>query len=134
MQNKEARLYVAQAAEGAPPPAAAGGGGGGGGGGMAQFFAGLVFFVNGDVEPPLNELNRLIYRHGGTRQHYLRLEEVTHIVASQLRDAQIEEILGARGTRRAVVEPRWVVDCVGVRVQFRDCIRVEHAVFDGLFN
>ncbi|CAO3660928.1 unnamed protein product [Umbelopsis vinacea] len=73
----------------------------------SQIFKGLVIYVNGYTRPSHSDLRKIITAHGGDFQHYLSKSRVTHIVASNLTNAKIEEFRLYK-----VVQPEWIMDSV----------------------
>ena len=57
------------------------------------------------IDPPSDDLKRLILKHGGNFHHYYSRNKVTHIVASNLPNSKITHI----GTK-VVVKPEWITD------------------------
>ncbi|KAL1409176.1 deoxycytidyl transferase [Vanrija albida] len=75
---------------------------------LAQIFAGLTFYINGNTTPPMEELRRLILIRGGTVVPYVRTKGVLDfIVAPVLTLAKFREF-----ARYKVVREGWVLDCV----------------------
>ncbi|KAL4820455.1 hypothetical protein BDW67DRAFT_95390 [Aspergillus spinulosporus] len=73
-----------------------------------QIFRSVVACVNGYTQPSLQDLHRLIVRHGGGFLQYLDGKtSATHIIASSLTPKKREEF-----RRYRVVKPAWVVDSV----------------------
>lgn len=73
-----------------------------------QIFRSVVACVNGYTQPSLQDLHKLIVRHGGGFLQYLDGKtSATHIIASSLTPKKREEF-----RRYRVVKPAWVVDSV----------------------
>ncbi|KAL4937580.1 hypothetical protein BDV06DRAFT_232488 [Aspergillus oleicola] len=73
-----------------------------------QIFRSVVACVNGYTQPSLQDLHKLIVRHGGGFLQYLDGKtSATHIIASSLTPKKREEFRKYR-----VVKPAWVVDSV----------------------
>ncbi|KAI8075232.1 hypothetical protein BC940DRAFT_363262 [Gongronella butleri] len=105
MQNKQAKLKEQEDAvrqEGDPE--------------TLPLFQGLSIYVNGYTEPPLSELRRLIVQHSGDYQHYLKKSHVTHIIATTLTNAKMNEFrqVHARFEVAAykVVKPAWLTESI----------------------
>lgn len=43
--------------------------------------------------PPADELRRLVYQHGGRYQQYYSKRSVTHIIATNLPNSKIQELM-----------------------------------------
>ncbi|KAL4997925.1 hypothetical protein BDV10DRAFT_168342 [Aspergillus recurvatus] len=75
-----------------------------------QIFRSVVACVNGYTQPSLQDLHKLIVRHGGGFLQYLDGKtSATHIITSSLTPKKREEF-----RRYRVVKPAWVVDSVSV--------------------
>ncbi|KAL6230799.1 hypothetical protein BDW75DRAFT_58201 [Aspergillus navahoensis] len=73
-----------------------------------QIFRSVVACVNGYTQPSLQDLHKLIVRHGGGFLQYLDGKtSATHIIASSLTPKKREEF-----RRYRVVKPAWIVDSV----------------------
>ncbi|KAL4787289.1 hypothetical protein BJX76DRAFT_354237 [Aspergillus varians] len=73
-----------------------------------QIFRTVVACVNGYTQPSLQDLHKLIVRHGGGFLQYLDGKtSATHIIASSLTPKKREEF-----RRYRVVKPAWVVESV----------------------
>ncbi|KAL4911050.1 hypothetical protein BDW74DRAFT_5183 [Aspergillus multicolor] len=73
-----------------------------------QIFRTVVACVNGYTQPSLQDLHKLVVRHGGGFLQYLDGKtSATHIIASSLTPKKREEF-----RRYRVVKPAWVVDSV----------------------
>ncbi|PTU20683.1 hypothetical protein P175DRAFT_0516341 [Aspergillus ochraceoroseus IBT 24754] len=73
-----------------------------------QIFQSVVAHVNGYTQPSLQDLHKLIVRHGGGFLQYLDGKTAaTHIIASSLTPKKREEF-----RRYRVVKPAWVVESV----------------------
>ncbi|KAL4966348.1 putative DNA damage repair protein Mus42 [Aspergillus stella-maris] len=73
-----------------------------------QIFRSVVACVNGYTQPSLQDLHKLIVRHGGGFLQYLDGKtSATHIIASSLTPKKREEFRKYR-----VVKPAWVVDSI----------------------
>ncbi|CEN61950.1 Putative Deoxycytidyl transferase (Eurofung) [Aspergillus calidoustus] len=73
-----------------------------------QIFRSVVAHVNGYTQPSLQDLHRLIVRHGGGFLQYLDGKTAaTHIIASSLTPKKRDEL-----RRYRVVKPAWVVESV----------------------
>ncbi|KAL4955353.1 hypothetical protein BDW69DRAFT_182650 [Aspergillus filifer] len=73
-----------------------------------QIFRSVVACVNGYTQPSLQDLHKLIVRHGGGFLQYLDGKtSATHIIASSLTPKKREEF-----RRYRVVKPAWVVDSI----------------------
>ncbi|KAI9376212.1 hypothetical protein BJX61DRAFT_539074 [Aspergillus egyptiacus] len=76
-----------------------------------QIFRTVVAYVNGYTQPSLQELHKLIVRHGGGFLQYLDGKTAaTHIIATSLTPKKREEF-----RRYRVVKPAWVVESVKER-------------------
>ncbi|CDZ97273.1 Translesion DNA polymerase-REV1 deoxycytidyl transferase [Phaffia rhodozyma] len=74
--------------------------------GVPQIFKGLAIYINGYVQPSLQELRDMFLSHGGEYHAYLDKKSlVTHIVATNLTPAKIKEF-----QHRKVVTPSWIVE------------------------
>ncbi|KAG1066519.1 hypothetical protein G6F42_026648 [Rhizopus arrhizus] len=58
---------------------------------LPQIFAGTSIYINGYSNPPAMDLRRMILQHGGDYQHYLKKLSVTHIIATNLTNAKLQE-------------------------------------------
>lgn len=75
---------------------------------LAQIFAGLTFYINGNTTPPMEELRRMILLRGGICVPYVRTKGVLDfIVAPVLTLAKFREF-----ARYKVVREGWVLECV----------------------
>ncbi|KAG1269825.1 hypothetical protein G6F65_013570 [Rhizopus arrhizus] len=72
-----------------------------------QIFKGLSIHINGYTQPSIAELRRMILQHGGDFQHYLKKLTVTHILASNLTNAKMQEFRSYK-----VVRPDWITESV----------------------
>ncbi|KAJ0419447.1 hypothetical protein BJY00DRAFT_302186 [Aspergillus carlsbadensis] len=73
-----------------------------------QIFRSVVAHVNGYTQPSLQDLHKLIVRHGGGFLQYLEGKTAaTHIIASSLTPKKRDEF-----RRYRVVKPAWVVESV----------------------
>ncbi|KOS16621.1 DNA repair protein rev1 [Escovopsis weberi] len=71
-------------------------------------FKGVVAFVNGYTQPPLQDLHHEIVQHGGGFLQYLDSKTMaTHIIASALPPKKAIEF-----SKYRIVKPAWVVDSV----------------------
>ncbi|RCH86140.1 deoxycytidyl transferase [Rhizopus azygosporus] len=77
---------------------------------LPQIFKGLSIHINGYTQPSAIELRRLILQHGGDYQHYLKKLHVTHILASNLTSAKMQEFRAYK-----VVKPNWITDSVNAK-------------------
>ncbi|CAO3689560.1 hypothetical protein G6F70_002841 [Rhizopus microsporus] len=77
---------------------------------LPQIFKGLSIHINGYTQPSAIELRRLILQHGGDYQHYLKKLHVTHILASNLTNAKMQEFRAYK-----VVKPNWITDSINAR-------------------
>ncbi|ORE05133.1 DNA repair protein [Rhizopus microsporus var. microsporus] len=77
---------------------------------LPQIFKGLSIHINGYTQPSATELRRLILQHGGDYQHYLKKLHVTHIIASNLTNAKMQEFRAYK-----VVKPNWITDSINAR-------------------
>ncbi|CEJ01524.1 hypothetical protein RMCBS344292_15548 [Rhizopus microsporus] len=77
---------------------------------LPQIFKGLSIHINGYTQPSATELRRLILQHGGDYQHYLKKLHVTHILASNLTSAKMQEFRAYK-----VVKPNWITDSVNAK-------------------
>ena len=57
-----------------------------------RIFRGVHVYVNGYTKPPIQEIKRLILLHGGGFEHY-HTPLVTHMVASNLPESKIQELM-----------------------------------------
>ncbi|KAI8377857.1 uncharacterized protein BYT42DRAFT_359890 [Radiomyces spectabilis] len=99
MQNKKAKLKEQEKAVHEPSAEP-----------CVPIFEGCSIHINGYTIPSRTELRRLIIQHGGDFQHYLKKQQVTHIVASTLTNAKINELRAYK-----VVKPQWIVDSVNAK-------------------
>ncbi len=73
----------------------------------SDIFRGLVFYVNGQTDPPQNVLHEMVGKNGGTYQYH-HDGKVTHVIAEQLSATKMREL----GPTHHVVKAQWVVDCL----------------------
>ena len=59
------------------------------------------------LDPPQDELRRLMKKHGGVFHHYYHRELVTHTIAVNLPNSKIKK-LSSNGQK--VVHPQWITD------------------------
>ena len=74
---------------------------------LKDLFKDIVIFVNGYTVPSLDELKRLMKKHGGGFQHYYSRSNCTHIIATNLPDSKIKKLKDEK-----VVHPDWIVESV----------------------
>lgn len=89
----------------------------------ARIFSGVTVYVNGYTDPPFNELKVLLGRFGGTVDHYLAASSVTHVIAQNLPDSKIKELLNLKRLKRMpVVYPTWITASIqaGKRLPEKD--------------
>lgn len=77
---------------------------------VSRIFEGVVAYVDGLTDPPILELRRLLYVHGGTLEAY-QVAAVTHIICDYLPDSKVKEL---RRKKRCLphVMAKWVVDSI----------------------
>ena len=77
---------------------------------QAPIFEGVVAYVDGLTEPPIQEIRRLMYIHGGTLESY-QVSGLTHIICSYLPDSKIKEM---RKKKKYLphVTPQWILDSI----------------------
>lgn len=74
--------------------------------GKSEILHGLSIYINGWTKPSVQELRKLIVKHGGIFQPYLDKKSiVTHIVTCSLTPAKAREFKHMK-----VVRPEWLVD------------------------
>ncbi|KAF8579478.1 DNA repair protein [Ramaria rubella] len=74
----------------------------------STLFQGLALYVNGKTTPSVQELRKLIVKHGGIFHPYLdRKKMVTHIIASNLTPSKVLEFKNMR-----VVTPEWLLESI----------------------
>ncbi|EPB91895.1 hypothetical protein HMPREF1544_01189 [Mucor circinelloides 1006PhL] len=74
---------------------------------LPQIFAGTSIYINGYSNPPAMDLRRMILQHGGDYQHYLKKLSVTHIIATNLTNAKLQEFRSYK-----VVRPEWITESI----------------------
>ncbi|XP_060082771.1 DNA repair protein REV1-like [Ylistrum balloti] len=77
-------------------------------GNTRNIFKGVAIFVNGYTKPSSDELKRLVVSHGGQYEHYLYKTRVTHIIATNLTNSKIKDLM----KNGKVVHPEWITDSV----------------------
>ncbi|KAG5641801.1 hypothetical protein DXG03_004167 [Asterophora parasitica] len=110
MHRKRAKLQIQNADEGA----------GGSDGSGSKIFSSLAIYINGYTQPSVQDLRKLIVKHGGVFQAYLNKKSiVTHIVTCSLTAAKIRDFKHMK-----VVRPEWLVDSAerGVLLPWQDYI------------
>ena len=58
---------------------------------MSEIFRGCFVYINGSTEPPVEELRRLLIRHGGVCDNY-KTSRITHFACNNFTDAQLKNI------------------------------------------
>ncbi|GLB35539.1 putative impB/mucB/samB family protein [Lyophyllum shimeji] len=92
----------------------------GGAGDGSKLFDGLAIYINGYTQPSVQDLRKLIVKHGGTFQPYLdRKSLATHIITCSLTATKMREFKNMK-----VVRPEWLVESAaqGVLLPWRDFI------------
>ncbi|GBE82816.1 DNA repair protein [Sparassis crispa] len=92
----------------------------GDGAGQSRIFRSLQIYINGWTEPSVQDLRKLIIRHGGIYHPYLDKKSlVTHIITCSLTPAKIREFKYMK-----VVTPEWLVESakVGALLPWHDFI------------
>ncbi|KAL4075336.1 hypothetical protein V8B97DRAFT_1867717 [Scleroderma yunnanense] len=80
--------------------------------GKSVIFRGLSIYINGWTKPSVQELRKLIIKHGGVFQPYLDKKSiVTHIVTCSLTPTKAREFKNMK-----VVRPEWLVDSAAAEV------------------
>lgn len=75
--------------------------------GLAQIFANLTFYINGNTHPPMEELRRMILQRGGKCIPYIRAKTgLDFIIAPVLTLAKFREFKAHKLVREA-----WIVAC-----------------------
>lgn len=81
----------------------------------SSLFHSCLFWFNGYFSPPSpssNELESLVYAHGG-RVTYVLLPSTTHIITQSLQEGKIKEL---KETRQRIpqfyVYPSYIIDCI----------------------
>ncbi|KAI9483799.1 MAG: hypothetical protein EXX96DRAFT_537104 [Benjaminiella poitrasii] len=74
---------------------------------LPQIFSGTSIYINGYCYPPTSELRTMILQHGGDYQHYLKKTSVTHIIATNLTNAKLNEFRAYK-----IVKPNWIVESI----------------------
>ncbi|KNZ79966.1 DNA repair protein rev1 [Termitomyces sp. J132] len=85
-----------------------------------DLFKGLAIYINGYTQPSVQDLRKLIVKHGGIFQPYLDKKSiVTHIVTCSLTGAKMREFKHMK-----VVRPEWLVESAkgGVLLPWKDFI------------
>lgn len=89
-----------------------------------KIFEGLAIYINGWTQPSVQDLRKLIVKHGGVFQPYLDKKGlVTHIITNSLTPAKIAEFKHMK-----VVRPEWLVDSAkaGIVLPWRNYMYVPH--------
>ncbi|OWF54110.1 DNA repair protein REV1-like isoform X2 [Mizuhopecten yessoensis] len=74
----------------------------------SNIFKGVAIHVNGYTRPSSDELKRLVLIHGGRYEHYLYRTRVTHIIATNLTNSKIKDLM----KNGKVVRPEWITDSI----------------------
>lgn len=74
---------------------------------LSDIFRGVSIFVNGYTEPSADELRLIMLLHGGIYHHYHRTDKTTHVIASNLPNAKMNQLKSFK-----VVKPEWIVESV----------------------
>ncbi|KAG5339750.1 hypothetical protein C0989_003867 [Termitomyces sp. Mn162] len=85
-----------------------------------DLFKGLAIYINGYTQPSVQDLRKLIVKHGGIFQPYLDKKSiVTHIVTCSLTGAKMREFKHMK-----VVRPEWLVESAkgGLLLPWKDFI------------
>lgn len=87
-----------------------------------RFLEGVVLWVDGHTDPPVDELRAMLVRHGGTfvpaGNFGKACQPLTHIVSSAVRmggPMRMALAHGRQGSRKEIVTPAWLVDSVAAR-------------------
>ncbi|KIJ63335.1 hypothetical protein HYDPIDRAFT_92853 [Hydnomerulius pinastri MD-312] len=111
MRRKRAKLQIQNANLDA---------GGDSNGVKSNIFQGIAVYVNGYTQPSVQDLRKLLVKHGGTFQPYLDKKSiVTHIVTCSLTAAKVRDFKHMK-----VVRPEWLVESAtaGVLLSWKDYI------------
>jgi BRCT domain, a BRCA1 C-terminus domain/impB/mucB/samB family len=81
---------------------------------VADIFRGCFVYINGTTEPPVEELRRLIIRHGGVCDNY-KTSRITHFACNNFTDAQLKNIREKVKIKEKViyVTTNWILDSIG---------------------
>ncbi|XP_069136665.1 DNA repair protein REV1-like [Argopecten irradians] len=74
----------------------------------SNIFKGVAIHVNGYTKPSSDELKRLVVSRGGRYEHFLYKTKVTHIIATNLTNSKIKDLM----KNGKVVRPEWITDSV----------------------
>eukprot|EP01138_Halocafeteria_seosinensis_P005842 gb/GECG01005971.1/.p1 GENE.gb/GECG01005971.1/~~gb/GECG01005971.1/.p1 ORF type:complete len:1116 (+),score=169.62 gb/GECG01005971.1/:1-3348(+) len=76
-----------------------------------QIFQDVTAYINGDTEPPFDELKLLLGQNGGHIEYDLSKSTCSHIVAKWLPHTKIEQMLAEKHPL-PVVTPKWITDSI----------------------
>ena len=80
---------------------------------VADIFRGCFVYINGTTEPPVEELRRLIIRHGGFCDNY-KTSRITHFACNNFTDAQLKNIREKVKIKekQIYVTTNWILDSI----------------------
>jgi BRCT domain, a BRCA1 C-terminus domain/impB/mucB/samB family len=80
---------------------------------VADIFRGCYVYINGTTEPPVEELRRLIIRHGGFCDNY-KTSRITHFACNNFTDAQLKNIREKVKIKEKLiyVTTNWILDSI----------------------
>ena len=86
----------------------------------SSIFKGVAIFVNGYTDPTSDELRRLMMKHGGIYHHYLRPQQTTHMIATNLPYSKIVMYMKCKNPL-PLCKPSWITDSIeaGKLLDFR---------------
>ena len=83
---------------------------------VSEIFRGCFVYINGATEPPIEELRRLLIRHGGVCDNY-KTSRVTHFVCNNFTDAQLKNIREKLKIKDKVIyiTTAWILDSIAMK-------------------